>query len=260
MTSWGKLAAFGMLSCLSLANQDQSKGRLVSQGEYSIVTKNPREAERTVKLDHWRMYAMADGSYSVDVESAASADRLKPEEHLIFTGNMKPKGFELVVSALHDVSQTIRISCDYRSTEMRCRKEGPKSSASARIAQKMPYVFSPTAEEMIVDPSWFFQSLASVAERKTGRVTLIPGITIEDGEDENGITLKVQETEQVQYLGREKLKIVGQDVLAHKYRWLDMGAPAADLWMSDSGLILRVFRYNSTASYALTSYQGAAIP
>jgi hypothetical protein len=135
-----------------------------------------------------------------------------------------------------------------------------ESAASAKIMQKIPYVFMPSAAEPTVDLPWFYQSLASGAKRTTGSTTPIPFIAIEDGERENSIILKVEEVEQVQYLGREKVRIVNQDILAHKFQALNQdGGTAADLFlMSDSGLILQVIR-SAGVKYVLTSYQGPTI-
>ena len=129
-------------------------------------------------------------------------------------------------------------------------------TTSPTLAQKMPYVFMPTAEAPSLDLPWFFQTIASQAGRSIGRKSDIPLITIEDGDAANSTLLKVQEIERVEYRGREKIDVAGQTVLAHKLQ-IDDPARAApeNLWLSNSGLLLKLSQ-EGNPSLVLTNYEG----
>jgi hypothetical protein len=110
-----------------------------------------------------------------------------------------------------------------------------------------------------LDLPWFFQTVASQAEHSVGRKSAIPLVTIEDGDTPDSTILKVKEIEQVEYLGREKIEVVGQAVLAHKLQ-IDDPASAApeDLWLSDSGLLLQLSQQGNP-SLLLTAYEGSPL-
>lgn len=250
VVAWLALAAW------ALAIQGQGEKHLVSQGAYSMVGNDANGAKKVTKLDEWRMYTNKDGSCSVDIEAAIQSPMM--EEHYVLTTDLKPKSFSLTVSSKNSNTsgESITISCDFGSEKITCHTVGNGVTASPALSQRMPYVFMPTAEAPSLDLPWFFQTIASQAGRSIGRKSAIPLITIEDGDTTNSTTLKVQEIEQVEYLGREKIDVAGQTVLAHKFRIDDPASAAPEnLWLSNSGLLLQLSQQGNP-SLLLTTYEG----
>lgn len=244
-----------VLLAWSLGIQGQDEMHLVAQGAYSMVGSDGNGIKKVARLDEWRMYANQDGSYSVETEGAAEAPTMK--EHYALTNNLTPKAFSLVLSSKDGDSsgKSISISCDFGSNSITCRTRENGVTASASLAEKLPYVFMPTAEAPSLDLPWFFQTIASQAER-SGEPATIPLITIEDGDKADSVVLKVQEIEHVQYLGREKIEVAGQNALAHSFRITTAdNAEPQNLWLSDSGLLLRLSQQGNP-SLILTSYKG----
>lgn len=237
--------------------QGQDKNHLVAQGAYSMVgIIDANGNKKDAKLDEWRMYANSDGSYSVEIEAAAQAPTLK--ERYVLTSELKPKSFSLVVSGMNSnaAGESVTISCDFDSEKIACHTIASGVTASPTLVQNMPYVFMPTTEAASLDLPWFLQTVGSQAGRSAGQKSAIPLITIEDGDTADSTILKVQEIEQVEYLGRANIAVAGQTIVAHKFRVRD-GSSAApeDLWLSDSGLLLRLSQ-EGNPSLVLTNYDG----
>jgi hypothetical protein len=238
--------------------RDQMKGRLVCQGEYSAVGKDPQGKAKVVKRDAWRMKVTPDGDYSIVVELVTPGPSSSLQERHIFTSAMKPKGFEMSTTIKDGAGiASLKIHCDYGSEQINCAVSGTHS-ASATLAQKMPYAFFPSAQAPTFDLAWASQMFIVQAERTIGQTTTIPVISIGDGERRNSIKLEVVETQQVEYLGREKIEVLHQEILAHKFRMKAPNAPKSgqDLWMSDSGLLLAITLDAADRKIMLTSYEG----
>lgn len=243
-----------LVLCLSIQGQDETN--LVAQGTYSMVSSDASGSKKFARLDEWRMFSNQDGSYSVEVEGAAKAPAMK--EHYALTNNLTPKAFSLIMSSKDDNSsgKSVSISCDFGSENIVCRTTENGVTASAGLAEKLPYVFMPTAEAPSLDLPWFFQTIASQAGRSPAQPTAIPLVTIEDGDKAGSIILKVQEIEHVQYLGRDKIEVAGQKALAHSFQITTAdNAKPQNLWLSDSGLLLRLSQQGNP-SLILTSYKG----
>lgn len=256
MKSLAIVAGSMVLLTWSLGIQEQEKTRLVAQGSYSMVGGGADGTKKVAKLDEWSIYANQDGSYSVETQGAAEAPTMK--EHYALTKNLTPKAVSLMVSTKDGDSsgKTVSISCDFGSERIVCRVTENGVTASASLAEKLPYVFMPTAEAPSLDLPWFFQTIASQAERSPGQPAAIPLVTIEDGDKAGSIILKVQEIEHVEYLGREKIEVAGENALAHRFRITATdNAEPQDLWLSDSGLLLRLSQQGNP-SLILTSYTG----
>jgi len=231
-----KTFAILLLICTSTDAQGQihkkMKARLLCQGEYSGMGKDANGNMRLVKMDHWRMYAMSDGTYSVVVD--VIPEQLKPEapnlifeESYIFTSKLKPKVFNLNMSNRNgDDSISTKIRCDYSPAKLNCHmayhtRDESVSDASDTMTQRMPYTFWPSVEAPKFDIPWAFQSFAIQAARSIGHKTTIPLISIDDGDSESSMKLTIEETEQVEYLGWETIEVLNQQVHAHKFRIID---------------------------------------
>jgi|SRR5215469_4169839 len=248
----GMMLAFAWAAASS-PGQDEKK--LIAHGTYSMEGTDNTGAKKVVKLDEWRMFSNKDGSNSVEIEMDA---QMKIEEHYVLTNDLKPTAFSWAVSNKNGGGQSITISCDFGSEKVACRTLEDGVNSSAVLAQKVPYIFMPTAEAPSLDLPWFFQTMAAQAGRISEQTSAIPLITIEDGDTPNSIALKVQEIEHVSYAGREKIEVAGQTVLAHKFQLTETGTAAPEnLWLSDSGLLLRMSQENS--SFVLTNYEGPSL-
>lgn len=241
--------------------QNKGKPQLVCQGEYSALEKNSKGDPKTTRLDRWRMDSMPEGSYAVNIE----LERPSIEEHRLFTKELKPKSVVSVLSVpsngIRVGTQPMTVKCDYGSTELSCHTTFDGSSAAATLGQKPPYSFVPTLEVLTFDLPWAFQAIVSQAERTVGHKTTISLIALEDGETPDSMVLKVQEVELVEYRGRETIEILGQKILAYKFRLVDPKNPerAQDFWMSESGILLSMTLGQGGARINLTEYQGPSL-
>lgn len=260
MKSLVVLSGMTVLALAVASTEGQEKNRPVAQGTYSMVgISDANGNKKDAKLDEWRTYTNPDGSHTVEIEATTQGATLK--ERYALTSDLKPKSFSLVLSSKGDSATTepATISCDFGSEKIACHTVGNGVNTSPSLAQKLPYVFMPTAEAPSLDLPWFFQTVGSQAERSAGQKSAIPLITIEDGDTADSTVLKVQEIEQVEYLGREKIDVVGQTVLAHKFRITDAAsATPEDLWLSNSGLLLQLTQQGNP-SLLLTSYEGPSL-
>lgn len=236
----------------------QERGKLVSQGEYSAVGKKGGQV-KNVQMDEWRMYALQDGTYSVSTDAILRDKQHHLEEREILTKDLEPEIFEVATSDDRDAAhaQDMKIHCDFGASAVVCQSTLKGVSSSATFAEKKPYVFIPTFEGPSSDMCWFVQGIGVQADRFVGRQTDIPTISIDDG-PQNTIGLQLQETEHLEYLGRDNVEVLGQTVSAHKFSWRSSsGGPAETLWLSNSGLLLR---FDSTElSIVLSSYQGPTL-
>ncbi|MGA7850554.1 MAG: hypothetical protein WCA13_15720 [Terriglobales bacterium] len=247
-----------MLLASGLLAQDEAKRHAVCEGEYSALFRDAKGDPKVVRVDHWRMNPMQDGSYSVDVEliPTAPTKAVRTEHHLL-TKELKTKTFVSVMS--NGVGSEIKIECDYGTTELSCCYIHDGSSAAATIRQEPPYVFWPSVEVPTLDLPWAFQAFVSQAVRTVGHKTAVPLVTLDEGQTRNSISLKVQEIEQVEYLGRETVEILGQKLLAHKFRLVDPETGAEqEFWVSESGLLLSM-KMGEGRVISLTQYQGPSL-
>jgi hypothetical protein len=86
----------------------------------------------------------------------------------------------------------------------------------------------------------------------------MPLITLDDSDAEKDVRLKVQEIEQVEYLGSETISVLGQKLLAHKFRLAAAkNADAQEFWMSESGILLSMtLGEGGHMRITLTQYEG----
>lgn len=231
----------------------QERGKLVSQGEYSAVGSKDGQP-KSMKMDEWRMYALEDGSYAVSMHVIPRNQRRHVEERETMAKDLTPETFESDLLDDFGAGHSINIHCDFGSLAIVCRAAFGGVSSSATLSEKKPYVFIPTFEALSLDMSWFSQNIAVQVDRSIGKQTDVPAIGIEDRPD-NAIGLKLQETEKLEYLGRENIEVVGQTVSAHKFSLKGpSGGAEENLWLSDSGLLLRLT--SADLSVVLTNYQG----
>jgi hypothetical protein len=252
---------FVSLSACPLPGQHvaaNAKSGPVCQGEYSFVSKDAKGNPKTATIDRWHMDSIGDSSYSVIIEVLFPTG-IKAQERRTFTKELKPKTYLLAVSTKAGYREgSIKIECDYGTTELVCGTTYNGSPASEKLRQKPPYVFWPIADIAPYDLPWGFQSFASQAERVIGPKTSMPFITLDDSEGTT--SLKINETQQVEYLGQEKVEVAGQTVLASKFRVVDSkSARVGELWLSESGILLSANLGDDGTRIELTQYQGSSL-
>lgn len=202
------------------------------------------------------MYTMPDGSYLVFVELFTGDLPAKIEERHGFTADMKPKFFEFTAKSLDPANSVdTRVSCNYGKGEITCEMEFDGRTSSASMKQEQPYFFF-LSDSPIFDLVWASQMMVVQAARTPSQATPIPLLGVHDLDDLSGIKLAVDETERVQYLGRETIDIADHKVQAHKFQYRTQGQEAADseYWLSDSGLLLKMT--TEDIAFVLTSYKG----
>lgn len=238
--------------------RNPGNGRVVSQGEYWVVAGDPAKESKAGRMDSWIMYAMPDGSYEVEVEISVPPGDKKILERHTFTSDFRPTGLSFSVVGMDaDEGGPVQLDCDYAPAEIRCRMTYEGSTSSATLAQSMPYVFMPSAEAPVLDTPWFAQMLVGQARRTAGYQTPVPVVTVDDGETENSMVLKVDETEQVKYLGQEKIEVMNQQILADKFQITDDDDRPQNFWLSSSGLLLQLDM--GDVKIVLRNYQGTPL-
>jgi len=251
---------FGAMPLLFTPNlvRAQGSGRVVSQGEYWYVGGETQKKPDSRKLDSWTMYVLPDGSYAVEVDLAVPPEIPRVGERHTFTSDFQPTGFTFSVPKLEpENGGPVEIGCDYLSAEMRCHMTCEGTTSSATLAQPKPYVFMANDEVPVFDTAWFVQMLVGQALRSIGYTTEVAVVTIADGETENSLALKVKLTEQVKYVGQEKIEILNQQILAHKFQLIEEDDPPQSVWLSSSGLLLQM--QMGEGKIILSNYQGQAL-
>jgi hypothetical protein len=219
------------------------------------------------------MYALTDGSHLVKVELVPDlvklkAPKLRIEEIHVFAKELLPKRYIFNLSNEQtDGNTSAKIDCNYQPTGLTCHAEyqTPEEafSGTSTLPQKMPYAFWHSVEAPTFDLVWASQPFAAQAERVVGHKTTIPLISIEDGDTPGTMKLAVEEIEQIEYLGREKISVLNHQMLAHKFRMTDpYHQHVGDLWMSNSGLLLAMTLGEEgevSVKMMLTSYQGRSL-
>jgi hypothetical protein len=229
------------------------------QGQYSRKNASAGAANAWIPTDRWRMYSMPDGSYSVQAELEPFDKESSVRQTFMLANDLKPKGFS-------SNSKSGNISCEFNTASLQCSIHitiPNDLTASASLAQTIPYMFMPVADAFPLDLAWFFHMSASQTDRKVGRIIKMPVISIRDGESKDEIKLGIAAWEQIEYLGLEKITILSREISAHKFRLNDAEKPNAEnliqIWTSESGIVLQISNSEENPSILLTEYEGPAL-
>src|SRR5580700_4974177 len=130
------LAAVLLLSAYTLTGT-RNQITPVCQGEYSKIKPDANGRTHSFTQDRWRMYAMPDGNYGVEVQRLPLSEPFRMDERHIFTKAMEPLSADIALQG------GARIHCDYQLREIACNIGGPDgTSISSRLPQRKPYVFA----------------------------------------------------------------------------------------------------------------------
>ena len=248
------LTGVAVLFGCSLGLPQAEDATFVCKGEYSTLVEG--KGNHSSKLDEWVMYARPDNFLMITVRLASDPSGLSAE-HYVMTPQLKPVEMSTRLATVDTPS--IRVSCQRSQSETKCNAESGDSKESLRITQTEPYVVIVFPEELTIfyDVPWFYQRLASQAQRASGQHTGISIISALRRNDVTGDTHVVNVID-VEYLGRERIQVLNQKLLAHKYHIRDPKNPKnpqQDLWTSNSGILLK-----ATAGYRpaliLSAYEG----
>jgi len=88
----------------------------VCQGEYSKIKPDANGRTHSFTQDRWRMYAMPDGNYGVEVQRLPLSEPFRVDERHIFTKAMEPLSADIAIQG------GARIHCDYQLREIACLK------------------------------------------------------------------------------------------------------------------------------------------
>ena len=232
----------------------QTASRPLCEGQYSRWASAPGGSHSWVAIDRWRMYEAQDGTHTVDAEVAPFGEYVV-QETLVLSRDCRLRKFL-------SNARSGNISCDFRSTTVRCDAHSKKSNlrGSASREQATPYNFIPFAGPIPFDLAWFVQVSVAQADRTVGRETRVPVLSLQDDASNKGIELGIAETEEIEYLGQEKIRILDREVLAHKFRIDDVDHPGPQnvdlVWVSYSGIVLQISTSEEDTSIFLTEYKG----
>jgi hypothetical protein len=263
MTCWTRRAVarsfVPAIAAIVFAGPFQTKptdGKLLCQGQYSRKNTIRGAANAWLPTDRWRVYMLPDRSYAVQTELEPFDKETSIRQTFTLASDFRQTGFS-------SNSKWHNISCEFNATRLQCsiRVTFPNnSSGSASLDQTPPYVFMPVADAFPFDLTWFCQTLVSQLDHTAGRKIKLPVISIREGKSKDEIELGIEEWEQVEYLGQEKITILNREILAHKFREDDAEKPGGEnrllIWMSDSGIVLQISSADEGPDILLTDYQG----
>jgi hypothetical protein len=250
-------SAFLAIALLTFAfpfHPRQSPAQPLCEGQYSHWISNSGGSYSWIPIDHWRMYAMPDGTYSVHAELAPFG-KDSVQETRTLSSDLRPRGF-------HSSAHSVNISCDFNSNNAHCslRIDELNPAGSASTEQALPYNFIPFAGPVPFDLAWFYQASVAQAERVIGRKTRVPVLSLHDDATNTGIELRVEETDQIEYLSRERIKLLDREILADKFRIDDIERPNSEntnfVWVSQSGIVLQITAIGDDSPIRLTEYSG----
>jgi hypothetical protein len=249
--------AVGLVALVFPFQAKHSEGQLLSEGQYSHWISNSQGTYSWIPIDRWHMYVMSDGSYSVHAELAPFGKDGVHETRTL-SSDLRLKGFS---SSAHSVN----ISCDFNADNARCSLQVDESrvGSSASKEQRLPYNFMPFAGPFPFDIAWFYQAFVAQADRAPGRKATVPVLSLHDDVTNKGIELGIEETNQIEFLSREKIKILDREILADKFRIDDVERPNREntnfVWVSQSGIILQIRGDSDDSSIRLTEYSGSTL-
>ncbi len=236
---------------------------VISMGEYSIPKPDDSGKTELTPFDSWKMTAGPNGGYSLEATVITQATSMI-EQRMTFDGAMNATSFGIVMGSTVAGQKRIGVQCAFEAEKVSCNTSAVDTTAkpwSASLAVKQPYAFMFVPESAAFDIPWVFQGLGWRAARVPGQKTAISVVVISQASSAAPPSLVVEETEQVEYVGRELITVAGQVLNAHKFQIADQ-APGTDgpmvLWFSETGLLLQMGN-RTGAVMQLTKYQGPSL-
>jgi hypothetical protein len=236
---------------------------VLSMGEYSVP--KPDDAGKTtlVPFDSWKITAGANGGYALEATVITQATSMI-EQRMTFDHAMYATSFGIVMGSTVASQKRIGVQCAFDADKISCNTSAVDTTAkpwNASLEVKQPYAFMFVPESAAFDIPWIFQAVGWRAARVAGQKTPVAVVVIEQASSAAQPSLVVEETEQVEYVGRELITVAGQVLNAHKFQIADQ-SPNPDgpmiLWFSDTGLLLQMGNKTGPVMQ-LTKYQGPAL-
>jgi hypothetical protein len=233
---------------------------VLSVGEYSVPKPDDNGKTALVPFDSWKITAGANGGYALEATVITQATSMI-EQRMTFDRAMNATSFGIVMGSTVAGQKRIGVQCSFDADKISCNTSAVDTTAkpwNASLAVKQPYAFMFVPESAAFDIPWIFQTVGWRAARVAGQKTPVAVVVIEQASSAAQPSLVVEETEQVEYLGRELVTVAGQVLNAHKFEIADQ-SPNPDgpmiLWFSDTGLLLQMGN-KSGPVMVLTKYQG----
>lgn len=236
---------------------------VLSMGEYSVPKPDDNGKPTLVPFDSWKITAGANGGYALEATVITQATSMI-EQRMTFDHAMNATSFGIVMGSTVAGQKRIGVQCAYDADKISCNTSAVDTTAkpwNASLAVKQPYAFMFVPESAAFDIPWIFQGVGWRAARVVGQKTPVAVVVIEQASSAAQPSLVVEETEQVEYVGRELVTVAGQVLNAHKFQIAEP-SPNTDgpmiLWFSDTGLLLQMGN-KSGLVMVLTKYQGPAL-
>ena len=236
---------------------------VLSMGEYSRAQPDDNGKPTLVPFDSWKMTPGANGGYQLEATVITQATSMI-EQRMAFDRAMNATSFGIVMGSTVAGQKRIGVQCAFDADKISCNTSAVDTTAkpwNASLAVKQPYAFMFVPESAAFDIPWIFQTVGWRAARVAGQKTPVAVVVIEQASSAAQPSLVVEETEQVEYMGRELVTVAGQVLNAHKLQIADQG-PNPDgpmiLWFSDTGLLLQMGN-KSGPVMVLTKYQGPSL-
>ncbi len=236
---------------------------VLSMGEYSVPKPDDNGKATLVPFDSWKITAGPNGGYALEATVITQATSMI-EQRMTFDHAMNATSFGIVMGSTVAGQKRIGVQCAYDADKISCNTSAVDTTAkpwNASLAVKQPYAFMFVPESAAFDIPWIFQGVGWRAARVVGQKTPVAVVVIEQASSAAQPSLVVEETEQVEYIGRELVTVAGQVLNAHKFQMAEP-SPNADgpmiLWFSDTGLLLQMGN-KSGLVMVLTKYQGPAL-
>jgi hypothetical protein len=247
------LLLFYILPCFSRANPAVSGpiSKKVAEGQYGGMGKDDKGQSKTVIADEWSLYQLPDQTYRVDIKKMTPSN---PDLETTIKLTLDSK-FHLQKS---DVRMTVRgeqkisLTCAFEPAILSCAGKNPDSPdiQDARVKPAGPYALLPDPVGSSIDMMWFQALVASQVQRVPGKETNIQLFSFGDGSDFR-LESNPDDSIRFTYQGTERIKVLGRDVLAHKFT-----SAESTVWTSDKGLLLRMKLSDSPdASMELMQYK-----
>lgn len=236
---------------------------VLSMGEYSVPKPDDSGKATLVPFDSWKIAAGANGGYALEATVITQATSMI-EQRMTFDHAMNATSFGIVMGSTVAGQKRIGVQCAFDADKLSCNTSAVDSTAkpwNASLAVKQPYAFMFVPESAAFDIPWIFQTVGWRAARVAGQKTPVAVVVIEQASSAAQPSLVVEETEQVEYVGRELVTVAGQVLNAHKFQIADQSPNPEGpmlLWFSDTGLLLQMGN-KSGPVMVLTKYQGPAL-
>jgi len=209
--------SIGCFCAIGIINCPAAEKTKLAEGEYAVV-KSPAEVAVGKTLDEWTLWRLPGGRLQVEARLPRWArGRYRQVGTSIQQSFTFAKEMDLIGYNVHLVTSDERMDlfCNLRPTTIRCR--GPHIGIAEIQVDKAPYSFWP-AEFYGMDWAWFYASLIHGDINPTFET---PIYWLELPDPDTKMEIIPKDPKAVKYVGKERLTIMGKQVVANRYELED---------------------------------------